>query len=257
MAVSTKLIRLLQGWSASTPGGCVIGQSRVPMIWYLPCTYNAPGYCPGFCAWALPWREIVFPCHVHVSLVRAMYCASLFRACAFCAGCVCATLRNCMYAWWWRGIALLVFVYVHFVLSGFGLQSGFACAPGTVHAYYGILWYLGTVAEAVPLEVCQGTGHSAVESRREAARCFCVTEMMIWCWNWRLDIQHTHRYKSQSTLMSRRRSGPRTTGQSSDPQRGGGGGEGVASAIEHSSDGTQQSSSSAYCLLYTSPSPRD
>ena len=50
--------------------------------------------------------------------------------------------------------------------------------------------------------------------------------------------------------MSRRRSGPRTTGQSSDPQRGGGGGEGVASAIEHSSDGTQQSSSSAYHTLH-------
>ena len=63
----------------------------------------------------------------------------------------------------------------------------------SVAVYYGILWYLGTVAEAVPLEVGRGTGHSAVESRREAARCFCVTEMMTWCWKWRLDGQHTHR----------------------------------------------------------------
>ena len=58
-------------------------------------------------------------------------------------------------------------------------------------------------------------------------------------------IWPTHRYKSQSTLKSRGRSCPRKTGQSSDPQ-GGGGGEGVASAIEHSSDRTQQSSSSEY-----------
>ena len=45
--------------------------------------------------------------------------------------------------------------------------------------YYGILRYLGTVAEAVPLEVSRDTGHSAVKSRKETARCFCVTEMMI------------------------------------------------------------------------------
>ena len=62
-------------------------------------------------------------------------------------------------------------------------------------------------------------------------------------------MANTHRYKSQSTLKSRRRSCPLKTGQSSDPQGGGGGEEGVASAIEHSSDRTQQSSTSAYHTL--------